>query len=45
MANVTSDFANIAARDTFYNNMKTLSKGMEKQGLRRNGLRFMGQSI
>ena len=34
MANVTSDFANIAARDTFYNNMKTLSKGMEKQGLR-----------
>jgi hypothetical protein len=34
MANVTADFANIAARDTFYNNMKTLSKGMERQGMR-----------
>ena len=34
MANVTADFANIAARDTFYNNMKTISKGLEKQGMR-----------
>ena len=34
MANVTADFANIAARDTFYNNMKILSKGMERKGLR-----------
>jgi len=34
MANVTADFANIAARDTFYNNMKTLSKGMERKGMR-----------
>ena len=34
MANVTADFANIAARDTFYNNIKTLSKGMERKGLR-----------
>ena len=34
IANVTTDLANIAARDTFYNNMKSMSAAMIKNGER-----------
>ena len=34
IANVTADLANIAARDTFYNNIKSISAAMVKNGER-----------
>ena len=34
IANVTTDLANIAARDTFYNNIKNISNAMIKKGER-----------